>query len=282
MYPTDFLLDGSALNKGMVKTLQHQPLALYSDPEAAIGLLDLIHTQLDAFATRGDPTLDNPAMEVATAALRAVTARVGIEFTLPFTNFTDFSAYWVRNGAANNDRARRKILTDLFNPARAQLLELEDASLDNLADPVIPHTTTGWTSVDLEIRELRRRFQTAATPQDYRALGTNCIGVLESLSRTVYDQVIHLRAGEDLPPVDKTKFRISRFIEDAAAGPDNEKIRGLLNKANDLAQSVKHSASSRRDAGIAADAVILLANILRRLYEEPDQNSTQSVQSSKA
>lgn len=45
MYSTEFLLDGAALNDGMVRDLQHQPLTLYSDPEAAIGLIDLIHAQ---------------------------------------------------------------------------------------------------------------------------------------------------------------------------------------------------------------------------------------------
>ncbi|MFI7531431.1 hypothetical protein [Nocardia salmonicida] len=270
MYSTDFLLDGSALNMAMVRTLKHQPLDLYADPEAAIALLDLVHEQLLAYSTQGEETLDNAAMEAATTALRAVTARVGVEFELPFRNFSEFRAYWMRNGASESERARRKILADLFEPARAKLISLEENSLDMLADPVTPPAATGWARVDVEIQELRRRFQTATTPQDYRALGTNCVGVLEALSRIVYDSAVHLRNGEDVPSVDKTKMRIGRFIDDAAAGQDNEKIRGLLIKANDLAQSVKHSTSSRRDAGIAADAVILLASMLRRLDEEPD------------
>ena len=46
----------------------------------------------------------------------------------------------------------------------------------------------------------------------------------------------------------------------------NEEVRGLVNKAIELAHRVKHSETpTRRDAGVSADAVILLANILRRL-----------------
>jgi hypothetical protein len=43
----------------------------------------------------------------------------------------------------------------------------------------------------------------------------------------------------------------------------------VANKVIELAHSVKHStAPSRREAGITADAVILLANILRRVDQE--------------
>jgi hypothetical protein len=136
-------------------------------------------------------------------------------------------------------------------------------------EAVSPHGQVGWPKVDEEIRELRRRFSTATTPQDYRAIGTHCVGVLEALSRTVYDPDKHLRAGETEPPADKTKQRIGRFIEVAAAGSVGEHIRGLANKAIELAHTVKHRETpTRREAGIGGDAVILLSNVLRRLADE--------------
>jgi hypothetical protein len=107
---------------------------------------------------------------------------------------------------------------------------------------------------------LRRRFQTASSTQDYRALGTNCVGVLEALGQVVYDPTKHLREGETIPPRDKTKHRIGRYIENALAGPANEFVRGLTHKAVELAHHVKHSPTgTRRDAGIAADAVIMMS-----------------------
>ena len=64
----------------------------------------------------------------------------------------------------------------------------------------------------------------------------------------------------------KSKLRIERFIEDALPGKSNEHVRGLTRKAIELAHNVKHSnTATRRDAGIAADAAFLLANILRRI-----------------
>jgi hypothetical protein len=118
------------------------------------------------------------------------------------------------------------------------------------------------------LAELRRHFQIAKSEQDYRNVGNDCVIIIEALSRQVYDPQVHLRDGEDAPPADKTKIRIDRYIEDTATGPENAALRKLARSAIEFAQRVKHSpTSTRRDAGIAADTVILLANILRRLDE---------------
>jgi hypothetical protein len=95
--------------------------------------------------------------------------------------------------------------------------------------------------------------------------------VTEALSRVAYDPERHLRQGEDEPAVDKTKQRLERFIEDELPGPENAALRKLGRAAIEMAQAVKHqTAPSRRDAGIAADTVILLANLLRRIAEDSD------------
>jgi hypothetical protein len=128
--------------------------------------------------------------------------------------------------------------------------------------------TPGWPAVDAEISELRRHFLNARSAQDYRAVGLDCVSVTESLSRQVYDSTRHLRAGEEEPPVANTKQRLDRFVEYALPGPDNAALRRLARAAIEFAQHVKHStAPTRREAGIAADAVIQLANLLRRLDE---------------
>ena len=152
----------------------------------------------------------------------------------------------------------------------ARLIRLEDQAVEaTLALPVSPHAGTGWPRVDDEVRELHRRFQSSTTPQDCRAVGTHCVGVLEALGRTVYDPARHLRDGETPPAPDKSKQRLGRYIEDAVPGTKNEEVRGLASKAVELAHRIKHSETpTRRDAGIAADAVILVANILKRLEQE--------------
>jgi hypothetical protein len=94
--------------------------------------------------------------------------------------------------------------------------------------------------------------------------------VIEALSRQVYDPSKHLRDGEEAPAVGKTKQRLERFVEDALPDRDSAALRKLVRASIEAAQEVKHSDTPmRRDAGVAADTVILLANLLRRLDDAP-------------
>lgn len=100
-------------------------------------------------------------------------------------------------------------------------------------------------------------------------MGNDCVTVTEALSAQVYDADIHLRPGEQEPAVEKSKQRLERFVEDALPGAENAAMRKLARASIELAQEVKHSETpSLRDAGIAGDSVIQLANLLRRLDEE--------------
>ncbi|MBM4487733.1 hypothetical protein MWT96_25180 (plasmid) [Prescottella equi] len=259
----------SKFDMALIKEIRAGSVAGRTDIEIAIALSQLVHDELQAFGTEGGQSLNDAQIAAALTALRAVTRRLAIQFDPPYRNFTTFKSYWMRNDAYGSWQARRNLLGDLFEPLHKELTALEERSFDDLASAISPHAATGWPSVDEEILELRRRFQTATTTQDYRALGTNCVGVLEALSRTVYNPKDHLRDGEVEPPVEKTNIRIGRYIEDTLPGPNNEDIRGLTKKAAALAHHVKHSpTATRRDAGIAADSVILLANIVRRLDQD--------------
>jgi hypothetical protein len=191
---------------------------------------------------------------------------------VPFRDFSSFREWWIRNGAAGSGgyQARRNLLSGIFELLHNRLADMEQEALtSSLVEPISPHARTGWAAVDTEISELRRHFLSARTAQDYRAVGLDCVAVTEALSRQVYDPARHLRDGEDEPPVRKTKLRIERFVEDAAPGSDNAALRKVARASIEFAQHVKHSTTpTRREAGIAADAVIQLANLLRRLDEQ--------------
>ncbi len=158
----------------------------------------------------------------------------------------------------------------MFDPIHDQLAVLEQRSLSSsLVDPISPHKRTGWPAIDTEISELRRHFLNARTAQDYRNVGLDCVAVTEALSAHVYDAGRHLRVGETEPPVANTKQRLERFVEDAAPGPDSAALRKVAQAVIEYAQHVKHrSTPTRREAGVAADSVIQLANLLRRLAED--------------
>ncbi|KZE98969.1 hypothetical protein A2J04_15160, partial [Rhodococcus sp. EPR-279] len=184
--------------------------------------------------------------------------------------YTTFRTYWMRNDCAGSWQARRDLLERFFEPVQEELDRQEEAQFRAvLVEGVSPHSSMGWPRVDEELNELRRRFRTASTTQDYRDVGNRSVAVLEALSRTVYDPRVHLREGEIEPTVDKTKQRLGRYVEDSLGGRDHETIRGVANKVIELSHSVKHSsAPTRRDAGIAADSVVMLANLLRRVDQD--------------
>jgi hypothetical protein len=254
----------------LLDELRRRPLADTTDVEVAVSLARVVHDDLQAYGTGGGNAMGDEDLRLALQALTRVLGRLGIEFELPFRDFTAFNGWWKRNGAHNSYQARRDLLAALFDDLHDKLADLELEALDDdaLADPISPHSRTGWVKVDEEISELRRHFRNARTPQDYRAVGLDCVAVTEALSRQVYDVERHLRGGEEEPPVASTKHRIVRFVEDSAPGPDNATLRKLARAAIEYAQLVKHSSTpTRREAGIAADAVIQLANLLRRLDE---------------
>lgn len=258
------------LRKDFLNELRAGPVAGTDDLDAAVALTHLVWDELIAFGTGGGNTLDDTEVAIAQRALTATLSRIGIMLSFPWRDFNTFKAHWVRNGCSGSWQARRDLLEGLFAPVQAELDRQEDAQFRAVnAEAVSPHTKIGWPKVDEELTELRRRFRTATTTQDYRDVGNRSVAVLEALSRTIYDPAVHLRDGETEPPADKTKQRLGRYVEDSLAGRDNEAIRGVANKVIELAHSVKHSTEpTRREAGIIADAVIILANILRRVDQD--------------
>jgi hypothetical protein len=246
------------------------PLPDHDDLLDAESLTRLVHSELEKYGTSADHQLTDEQIELAQRALVRVLARLGIPLNLPWRHFTAFRSHWMQQGCQGSWQARRDLLAAHFDPVFDALDSLEESRLDSVAaDGVSPHGKTGWPAVDTELLAVKRRFQTATSAQDYRDVGNGCVAVLEALSRTVYDPSRHLRSGEEPPLPAKTKQRLERYVEDSLAGGDNVHLRGLATKVIDVAQAVKHSTTpTRREAGIAADAVVLLANILRRAEQD--------------
>jgi hypothetical protein len=221
MRPDDFFTEPTSLgargdlsprtiNNTLLVELRRGRVEGRPDVEVAGGLARLIHDDLEKFGTAGGAELTESEMRDAILALRSVLDRIGVnDFNLPFRDFSSFRSYWLRNDGHGSWQARRDILSGLFDSLHDRLIELETRSLTStLAEPISPHSATGWARVDEEILEMRRHFQAARTEQDYRNVGNDCIIVTEALSAQVYDPAVHLRAGEEVPPVQKTKARL--------------------------------------------------------------------------
>lgn len=238
--------------------------------EIADAVVRLTHREFEGFANQGSALSDDADADVLLRACAVACKRVGLDFPkLPFRDFSSFGKYWRREGMTGPGSwaVRREYLDQLFDPIEAELLNLLNRGLDDrLAQPISPRSSTGWAVVDREVDELRRRFEVARSDQDHSAVGTACVRILEHLGDVSFDPDRYLQAGQPSPPRDKTKARFDLIIAHELAGADHEAIRKLTRGAVELAHEVKHRTTpTRRDAGIAADAVILLTNIMRRI-----------------
>lgn len=261
---------GESLDEERVRALVDRRDPAHNDIDVSLALMDLIRDDLEKSGTGGGDLLADQELRLAIRALERVSARAGFEFKVPFRDHTGWRSWWNRNGAHGSWQARRDLLGTLFDDTYAKLTEAQDGALDStLALSVSPHERLGWPEVDTEIGELRRHFRTAVTPQDYRGIGNDCVHLTEALSRKVYDHASHTPDGEAEPPVAKTKLRLERYVEARLPGKDNAEMRAFARSVINLSQAVKHGgAPTRTEAGIVADAVILLANMLRRFAEE--------------
>lgn len=246
----------------------------HSDLDVTLALMDLVRDDLQHSGTEGSGVgrIADGDMRLAMRALERASDRAGLPFKLPFRDHASWKSYWIRKGAsgAGGWQARRNLLGDLFDEPYARLMAAQDRALDStLVEAVSPRERLGWHEVDTAIGELRRHFRTATTPQDYKAVGLDCVTITEALSRQVYDHAKHTPAGEETPPEGKTKLRLERYVVERLPGADNAELRKLARASIEMAEAVKHRrAPTRTEAGVAADAVILLANMLRRLEEE--------------
>ena len=274
MTPEDFFVDSDPwgtrkLDYALLEHIRSGTETERSDVETGVALLRLAHDELEAYGTDEGQRADENGIRLILRACRSLLKRIGLVLDLPFSEYRTFKSHWLAQGARGSWQARRDILNGLFEPVHLALTRLEDDEIGStLAQPITSHAGTGWSRVDAEINELRRHFATARTEQDYRNIGNDCTAVLERLSEAVFDPERHLQEGEEVPPVANTKQRLGRFVA-SAADSVNAEVRKVARAVIELAQAVKHqSTPSRRDAGIAADSVIQLANILRRLAEE--------------
>lgn len=257
-----------SLNQDLVQRAQDGKLN-ERDLDIALSLTTLVHDEYQEFGTSSHNVLDDKDIAIAQRALVAVLSRLGIPFSLPWRDFTKFKAYWLKNDGYGSWQARREILAGFFDPVFEALEKLLEGGTGGVVEAVSPHAVTGWPRVDLELAALRERFGTARTSPDYRDVGNRCVAVLEAVGEVVYDKEKHLRDGEEVPSREKSKQRLERYVEDSLAGKENAKVRGLATKVIELAHSIKHQTEpTRRDSGIAADATVLLVNILRRAEQD--------------
>jgi hypothetical protein len=111
-------------------------------------------------------------------------------------------------------QARREYIIRRYQPLLTALERLEERQLGTGIDA----PETGWTEVDAETRQLRQRYATAQTPEDFRAVGLLCRDILISLGDVVFDPDRHLPMDQPMPKRDDAKNRIDSRREGRVSG----------------------------------------------------------------
>ncbi|WP_346924473.1 hypothetical protein [Rothia sp. (in: high G+C Gram-positive bacteria)] len=261
----------SVLNKQLLETIKRGDFTDASPLSVANDLLAIVWDEYQKYGTEGT-ALPEADILLAQKTLVTVLNRLSISSDIPWRDFSTFRTYWIRQGAAGAGgwQARREILIKVFTPVQKELDRRENLSdKASFARAISPHSKLGWDVVDDRIEALRRRFAHAQTPEDYSDVGNRAVALIEALADHVYDPDKHVRPGEEPLGYGKTKDRLDRYIEDSLPGPKNASPRKIAKGAVDFSQALKHgSITTRKNAGLLGDSVILLANMLKRLEEE--------------
>ncbi len=263
------------LKVDLIDSLAKSPRADIDELELAKALLTLLRDDFVSYGTDGgDMRLDDQTVKPVLRAIKIITKRNNLpEPTLPFRDLTGFMDYWRKEGMSGGGSwaVRRGYIQDIFNPIIDAIEEKQDEIyITQLSTPVSEQPVIGdWVKLKDEITQLRNRFAGAKTPQDFSAVGTACVRIIEGLSRVAYKQDIHGETTDTSePPVDKTNIRIGRVIEFGLGGRKNTELRSLAKISSEVAHKVKHATTPNAlQSGIACDATILLASIVQRIEQ---------------
>lgn len=182
--------------------------------------------------------------------------RLGLADPNPFADLWDWYHYWKENFPTWAERRQY---------VRSMYRELEDA-LDNLAErrlgSGLHDTLTGWDRVDAQLSQLRERYATARTTEDYQAVGLLCRDILISLGEGCYDHERH-GGGKGKEP-SSAMDKLDKVVSAEAAGGPNKQLRQLLKAAMELANNVQHDRAGTLDkAAVAAEATVAAVTLVR-------------------
>jgi hypothetical protein len=206
----------------------------------------------------------NDAYKERRRSIRQGIRRLGLADPNPWADLWMWYGYWSERLPGYQDR-REHVITR-YQPLLDALERLEGRQLGTGVGP----TQTGWTRVDEQTRQLRQRWATARTPEDYQAVGLLCRDLLISLAGSVFDPDRHQPAGEKLIPAADARNRIGQVLLTDFAGDDFDRLRKLVRSTWDYVVEVLHDRDAdETKAGIAADSTIHVVNTMRRLIPEP-------------
>lgn len=240
MRPTDFFVEPdlsgrplvgpgigmSRLNEELLTRLRQGTVRDIGEVDAAIGLLDLVQDELEAYGTGGGQQLDDREIALAMSTLEAVTARLGCPLQLPFRDFTRFRSYWNRNDGYGSWQARRDMVEDLLAPTRAALRHVEAGS-SRLA---IPDRSISALRDPAAIQEQIGRIQRAIVDDPPLAVGSAKELVESTAKAVLLERGLAVDDKDDLPAlVSKAQRALALHPSSVTEGPDGtEAVKKIL------------------------------------------------------
>jgi hypothetical protein len=173
---------------------------------------------------------------------------------LPYRDLWAWYGRW-SSGDMPSWQSRRNFINGLFN-------ELVPAIQSRSVLPRPPEPT-GWVRVDRNVTEMRRRLETAASEEQFQAVGLLCRETLISLAQAVYDRNQHPTLDGTAASDTDAKRMLEAYIAVEFGGGQNEHFRKHAKAAYDLATHLQHRrTASFRQAAACAEATASIVNLI--------------------
>lgn len=178
-----------------------------------------------------------------------------LDHPAPYEDLWEWYRKW-SSGDLPTYQSRRQYVTDLFRP----LLERLKTS-DSITAAVFPEPT-GWTKIDKNLGESRRRLETAREEIDFQSVGLICRETMITLAQTVFEPNRH-GAGETAISKTDAKRMLEGYLSVELSGSANEAARRYCKAALDLANDLTHKrTASFKTAALCAQAMASVVNLI--------------------
>jgi hypothetical protein len=182
-------------------------------------LLDRLRATMIAVAT-GGPRIDDVQNDFARDYDEVDTqlAKRGIENPLPYRDLWEWYGRW-SSGDMPSWQSRRQYVNGLFNDLIRTVREQQETPLQERKGE-----QTGWSRVDRNVTEVRKRLETASTEEQFQAVGLLCRETLISLAQQVFDPAKHSIQEDVEASATDAKRMLQAYIATEFAGGANQHI----------------------------------------------------------
>lgn len=257
------------LRQSVVLDLIKHPLEGVDEFELAATLVETIQVELIAYLRSSLQRISGQVeMQLLFRSVTSVCARLRVPFpSLGFMDFRSLNVYFRDNHPSADTQEKIHLVEALFAPVSADIYAAAVKSdFVDLMHPVTPHSGTGWRDIDREIEEMKTSFRVARTAQAHTGIGNTCVRIIQLLCDVTFDPDRHKADPAKRYNRSDTKDRLEAVIEIELPGPSNAALRKYCRSLVELSQDTKHATTpNRQQAGMSADGVIALANMLRRI-----------------